>query len=141
MSGKSLGGRGTVKAMYLESKGELFDQMPYFGRIFKVQNTKWDFPVAFATNSIYLMARHGVVCHDTIKKQLFPVIKQKIDCIHNEGIAHLAWGLSRAEIWDQDMWNIIIDEALKRDFNIKVVQHKMWSATSYVDATKDQHVN
>ena len=57
--------------------------------------------MSFAANALYLLEKHHVGDHAVYQDVLLPVIKDKIDYIHAEGVAHLAWGLANAEIWDE----------------------------------------
>jgi hypothetical protein len=125
---------------YAESKNDLMVNLRRLGGIFKANDGKWDFPVAFATNSMYLMARHQIICQDTFTKILVPVVKAKRDLLHAEGLAHFAWGLSRAELWDSEAWAIVKEEALSKQFEYTVVKHKPWFSNQYVEATKQDHL-
>jgi hypothetical protein len=136
----SSGQRATFETMYDEARGDLMFNLEKLGKLLKANNKNYDMPVAFATSSMYLMAKHFALCPHTFKQTLIPIFKNKSDLVHAEGLAHAAWGLSRAQIWDEEAWGIIKKLALEKDFEVEVVKHKHWTANSYVKSTKKDHL-
>jgi len=108
--------------------------------MFVTNNTEYDMPVAFATNSIYLMAKHNVVCKQTIDNVILPLFMKKADYVHNEGLGHVAFGLAKAEIWNEEAWSTISKLALEKQFDFTVVKNKRWTTSAYVESTKNDHV-
>jgi len=126
--------------MFEHVQGELNANLPALKRVFSTDNTSYDLPVAFATNSMFLFARHGMVDQEVFENRLLPLFKQKAAYLHNEGVAHAAWALSRAEIWDAEAWSIIKEAALERDFALNVVKTKRWNLFEYSAATPTDHI-
>lgn len=61
---------------------------------------KEDFPIAFATNALYVLERNGGGSHEDYEKLILPILRKKIENIHFEGAAQVAWALSNAGIYD-----------------------------------------
>jgi hypothetical protein len=60
-------------------------------------------PVAFASNALYVLERNGLGNKEYYEK-LLPVLKNKIEYLHSEGVTQAVWALSSAQIWDSDIW-------------------------------------
>jgi hypothetical protein len=52
-----------------------------------------------------------------------PVLKQKIEYLHAEGVAQAVWALANAEIWDKDVWNGLKKLIASKDFNYTYVKN------------------
>jgi hypothetical protein len=46
-----------------------------------------DLPVAFATNTLYVLERNGASAREAYERLLIPVIKAKAEYLHAEGLA------------------------------------------------------
>lgn len=57
-------------------------------------------PVAFATNTLYVLERNGGGSRDEYERVLLPILRKKLDWLHAEGVSQAVWALSNAEIWD-----------------------------------------
>ena len=68
---------------------DLDQSLQDFKRIFYVENKDYDFPVAFATNTLYILTRNNLIesSGDLVQELLLPVIKKKKDWLHGEGVA------------------------------------------------------
>ena len=76
-------------------------------RIFVVENKGTDYPVAFATNSMYVLAREdgqSQLSREIIEGTLLPLVKAKSSYLHAEGLAQMAYALNEYHIWDEEAW-------------------------------------
>ena len=80
---------------FKEVKVELDKGLQDFKRIFYVENQEFDLPVAFATNTLYILARNNLLesSGDLVPTVLLPLIKQKQDYLHGEGVAQAVYAL------------------------------------------------
>ena len=60
-----------------------------FQKVFYVENEEFDQPVAFATNTLYVLTRNNLIASsgNLIQEHLLPLIKKKQDWMHGEGVA------------------------------------------------------
>lgn len=63
-----------------------------------------DLPVAFASNTLYVLERNGLGNKADYERVLLPILKKKIEYLHAEGVAQTVWALANAEIHDQQVW-------------------------------------
>ena len=63
-----------------------------------------NFPVAFASNALYILERNGLGNNEEYERVLLPVLKEKIEYLHSEGVSQTVWALANAEIWDSMIW-------------------------------------
>ncbi len=75
-----------------------------------------DHPVAFASNTLYAMELHGQGDAATYKKLLFPILKNKAQNLHNEGIATAIWALGQMEEVDEGVVEALVDQAATKQF-------------------------
>ena len=101
-----------------ECRKDLLKGLSFLQRIFYTCKGTEDFPVAFATNALYIMERNGGGNTEDYEKILFPILRKKIDYMHAEGIAQTVWGLSNAGIYDKEIWN-----GLKKHISEKKLNH------------------
>ena len=80
---------------FKEVQIELDKGLQDFKRIFYVENQDFELPVAFATNTLYILTRNNLVesSGDLLEKHLLPLIKQKRDYLHGEGVAQTVYAL------------------------------------------------
>jgi len=79
-------------------------------RIFAVDNPNTDYPVAFATNAMYVLAREdgtSQLSREIIEGTLLPVVKAKAAYLHGEGLAQVAYALNHYQIWDEEAWALL----------------------------------
>ena len=55
-------------------------------------------PVAFATNALYILARNGMIESNdrVVAEKLIPLLHEKKDYLHGEGIAQSVYALEQA---------------------------------------------
>lgn len=131
--------KATYASEYKNVQQDFHFQMQSLARIFLVKNGNWDFPVSFASTSMYLMARASISCPDTFRDILIPILTEKSDYLHAEGVAHAVWALSQAEVWDAAVWEILNKLALEKDFSWKTVKNPRWSVTLYAEHNNKEH--
>ena len=81
------------------------DHLDLLERLCEINKNMKDLPIAFSTNTFYLLEKHGRHNPDFYTKVLIPAIKNKIEYIHCEGVAQTTWAAANAEIWDKELWN------------------------------------
>jgi len=66
-----------------------------FQKVFYVENEEFDQPVAFATNTLYVLTRNNLIASsgNLIQEHLLPLIKKKQDWMHGEGVAQTVYAL------------------------------------------------
>lgn len=67
--------RKLTEKLYAEAHGQLMENMPRLRKVMVSYDSSKNLPVAFATNAMYLMARHNAVCKYTFNQILIPIIK------------------------------------------------------------------
>jgi hypothetical protein len=60
-----------------------------------------DLPVAFAANALYVFERNGGGNKEDYDKLLLPILREKVDYLHAEGVAQAVWALSNAGLYDR----------------------------------------
>jgi hypothetical protein len=108
-------------------------------RIFDIDNKEANLPVAFATNAMYVLARNDIPAGDIIQEKLLPLIKQKKEYLHAEGIAHMAYALSKEQIWDKEAWEIIGSQVPSKQFDYVLVKNDRWSLSRFCLHSGSEH--
>lgn len=91
-----------------------------------------DLPVAFASNTLYVLERNSVGARDSYSKLLIPIIKQKAEYLHAEGLAQTIWALAHAGLFDDKaLWTSLAKAAEGKDFNPLYVQNGRWTTASF----------
>ena len=109
---------------------ELVSGMEALHRVFVIENKKASYPVAFATNAMYVLAREdGVssVSRDIIEQTLLPVIKEKAEYLHAEGVSSLAYALDKYQIHDEEAWDLVKLHTPAHSFDTEYVKNDRWS--------------
>ena len=110
-------------------------------RILEINSQSGPRPVAFATNAMYVLARNGLSSgdHQAIESVLLPLVKEKAEYLHAEGVAQLAYALSQAEIWDEASWSIIREKIPQHEFNCLIVKNERWSLKHFIVHSGNEH--
>jgi len=91
MSPKEAGSQGlqVILLRNLLNKLEMILQMnmTYLQKLIYVATLSHDIPVAFASNTLYVLERNGCGNKEVYEKVLFPVLRKKIDNLHAEGVS------------------------------------------------------
>lgn len=96
------------------------------------KNKAADLPVAFASNTLYVLERNGAGSRDSYNSLLIPILKQKAEYLHAEGLAQAVWALSHAELVDdKELWSTLAKAAEAKDFTPLFVQNARWSTATF----------
>lgn len=91
-----------------------------------------DLPVAFASNTLYVLERNNAGSRDSYSKLLIPIIKQKAEYLHAEGLAQTIWALAHAGHFDDKaLWASLAKAAEGKDFNPLYVQNGRWTTAAF----------
>lgn len=53
-------------------------------------------PVAFASNALYILERYGLGNKEDYERVLLPILREKAQYLHSEGVAQTVWALTNA---------------------------------------------
>jgi len=101
-----------------------------------------DLPVAFATNSLYVLEKHGLggLARESYAKLLIPIIKAKADNLHSEGVAQAVWALANAGlVEDSELWAALKKAALDKNWAQVIVKNERYSATLFRTIGNSEH--
>jgi hypothetical protein len=101
-----------------------------------------DLPVAFATNTLYVLERNGAgqSARDAYERLLLPTLRNKIEYLHAEGVAQAVWALANAElVEDKQLWSQLSKLVQEKDFTPVFVKNERWSATLFSTHSGTEH--
>lgn len=110
---------------------DMTSNMSYLLRTLSILDSKTDLPVAFATNTLYVLERNGLGDKQAYERVLLPTLRKKADYLHAEGVAQAAWALANAQIHDQQIWSSLKNLILTKDFDYTIVKNERFSASYY----------
>lgn len=121
---------------------DLEHKLKQLQRLFRIKNEKFDMPVAFASNALYILARNGMVqANDrVVADKLIPLLHEKKDYIHGEGVAQAVYALEQAEIYDQDTWALLKEKIEAKDFDYIVIKNSRMSAVRFETLSGSEHL-
>eukprot|EP00350_Pseudokeronopsis_sp_OXSARD2_P013936 CAMPEP_0170540528 /NCGR_PEP_ID=MMETSP0211-20121228/518_1 /TAXON_ID=311385 /ORGANISM="Pseudokeronopsis sp., Strain OXSARD2" /LENGTH=242 /DNA_ID=CAMNT_0010842971 /DNA_START=106 /DNA_END=831 /DNA_ORIENTATION=- len=96
-------------------------------------------PVAFASNALYVLERGGSGDREFYDKVILPVLRNKIEFLHGDGVAHTVWALSKAQIWDTSIWEGLKKHIKEKNFNVQFVKNQRWSAGLFETHAGNEH--
>jgi hypothetical protein len=64
--------------------------------LLRMHKDNHDLPVAFASNALYVLERNDARTEDVYDSVLIPIITNKIDYLHIEGVGQAVWSLAQA---------------------------------------------
>lgn len=103
----------------------------------------FDLPVAFATNALYSLERNeagGSSLRDTYERFLLPILRNKAEYLHAEGVSQAVWALAHAElVEDKELWAKFASLVLSKDFSPVFVKNDRWSATYFSTHSNAEH--
>jgi hypothetical protein len=86
-------------------------------------------PVAFATNTLYVLERNGLGAREAYEKVLLPIIREKGEYLHAEGVSQAIWALANAElVEDAALWSTLKKLVLTKDFAPVFIKNERWSS-------------
>ena len=79
----------TFKATLSACERNLEENLEYLHRIFYIDNKAADLPLAFATNSMYVLAKNGQagICQERMAGDLLDLVLAKKEHLHAEGVS------------------------------------------------------
>ena len=101
-----------------------------------------DLPVAFASNTLYVLERNGAGAEtrEAYEHLLLPILREKVEYLHAEGVAQAVWALANAELTqDSALWGKLKELVLKKDFAPVFVKNERFSATLFTTVTNTEH--
>jgi hypothetical protein len=72
-------------------------------------------------------------------KVLLPIIREKAEYLHAEGVSQTVWALSNAGVYDKDLWDILKKAILEKPFDYEYVKNSRWSAAFYIPQKGNEH--
>lgn len=93
-------------------------------------------PVSFASNVLYACEKNGLRNEEMYKRILFPILKNKAQYLHAEGVSCAIWALGQLENVDSDVLKTLIDTYNDRNLGSEIVYVKnaRLSSQSFVSA-------
>jgi hypothetical protein len=118
---------------------ELDEALNTMDRLLYISKNMHDMPVAFASNALYVLERFGRGNKQYYDTVILPILKNKAEYLHAEGLAHAVWGLANAEIYDKELWATLSRQIKEKDFNYKVIKNERWSVQQYAEMVGNEH--
>ena len=99
-------------------------------------------PVAFATNALYILARNGMIeTNDrVVTEKLIPLIHEKKDYLHGEGLTQAVYALEQAQNYDAETWALLKEKIEHKDFDYVVVKNSRFSALQFETLSGTEHL-
>lgn len=67
---------------------DIEEHLPALTRVIDIIDTKQaSLPVAFASNALYVLERHGLGNKEDYERLLLPILREKAQYLHVEGVA------------------------------------------------------
>lgn len=88
------------------------------------------------------MERNGVgaATREAYENFLLPILRNKADNLHAEGVAQAVWALSNAELVDDvSLWNKLKALVVEKEFSPVIVKNERWSTTLYQTPSGSEH--
>lgn len=110
-----------------------FEQLREMLEIMKTSKDK-NYPVAFAANILYSLEKNGLRNEEVYKKILYPLLKQKAEYLHAEGIAGALWAIGQIGTTDSDLVSKLLDQYKNKKFgdDVVYVNNTAMSIDSYI---------
>ena len=118
---------------------DLEEGLQTLDRLLYVSTSMHDLPVAFASNTLYILERFGRGNREYYDKILLPILKQKAEYLHAEGLAQTVWALANADIYDKELWGQLGRLVREKDFNYEVIKNERWSVSQFSTLTGSEH--
>lgn len=80
-----------------------------------------DFPVSFAANALYALEKNGLRNEKMYESILYPILRNKAQYLHSEGLAGAIWALGQVQSTDADLIVRILDSYNHKKFGTDVV--------------------
>ncbi len=114
---------GSDRKNLTKIEGELEAGFQSLHEIFTIlkANGEKDFPVSFASNTLYAMEKNGLRDQKIYEDILFPILKKKAKYLHSEGLAGSIWALGQYQCTDANLISRILDTYDDKSFGTDVV--------------------
>jgi hypothetical protein len=126
-----------------EVRVDIKNRLEDLHRIFVVDNQGADYPVAFATNAMYVLAREdgqSQLSREIIEGTLLPVVKAKAHYLHGEGLAQMAYALNEYQIWDEEAWALLREHIPQHRHVHHIVKNHRWGLKYFIDHNGSEHL-
>ena len=120
---------------------DLETYLVHLQRIFMMKD-KQNLPVAFASNALYVLSRNNMLegSGDLVNEQLLPLIHEKKQYLHAEGVALTVHALTAGQIWDEEIWSLLKEKIAEKNFNYEVVKSQRFDPTRYEKLEGNEHM-
>lgn len=88
---------------------------------------------------MYTLQRYGRAKPAHFKNVFIPILKEKGEYLHAEGVATAIWALSKAQQWDKETWKILLAHVEDRDFNYNYVKTQRWNIEDIIENGTNEH--
>jgi len=111
---------------------DLIENLEALEKLLYISKEGQDLPVAFASNALYVLERNNATnLRKEYERILLPILREKVDYLHAEGVSQTVWALASAEIWDSEIWSSLNKLIPTKDFNVTFVKNQRWSTNYY----------
>ena len=129
----------TNEQSLLACRKDLLQGLQSLEKLLYILTEKDDLPVAFATNTLYVLERNGLGERSIYEKVLLPTLRKKAEYLHAEGVAQAVWALSNAEIYDTEIWGHLKKHLVNKDYQTIFVKNERWSAQYFMTLNGKEH--
>lgn len=91
---------------------------------------------------MYILARNGLAGPGTEKifnERLIPLIKEKKDWLHAEGVSQTVFALSEAGSYDPEIWGLLKNLIATKEFECRVVKPLRWQVDVFTTLSGKEH--
>ena len=117
---------------------ELFDGFDNLKTLLTILSTREnnDFPVSFASNVLYSLEKNGLRNEEMYEKVLFPVLKEKAQYLHADGLACAIWALGQYEWSDSELIETLLEYYDEKSYGADVMflKNAKFSSDLYLSA-------
>ena len=126
------GKKETVEKDLKEVSEDIDKNLKFLARMLIMENEDYDFPVAFASNLLYILSKNGRMDILADMDKYTDIILKKQDFLHIEGLAHTAHALAQRGIFEGQVWDAIHHQInSKPTFQIDYVKNENYDPTRF----------
>ena len=111
--------------------------------LMRLEKPGHNLPVAFASNTLYVLARNGLA-HDSgqlIRQRLVPALLKKQTYLHGEGVAQAVYALEKANYFNEEVWQMLKAKIQTAEFDYLLVKPAKGQFDSHFYKLRgDEHV-
>lgn len=120
--------------MFKDVKRDFDNHMSQLNRLLLITRKKeeeFDFPVAFVSNFLYVCYKNKM-SHIVDLEPFLDLLVKKVEFLHLEGLAHVAYALNEAGIRQGPVWDKIHEQILKKDtFQLIMVKNMNFTPSDF----------